>query len=82
MVDEIYFVVVMHKVDSVHEYSDTANPKIWVAAAAESYEDAVTFQTTLLPMLNHSDIATIIGANFTVGTGVVDIKAVLETGLN
>lgn len=82
MVDEIYFVVVIHRVESIQEYSNTSDPKIWVAAACENYSDAETFQKMLVKSLNHADIAVIIGANLSSGTGVVDIKAVMEDGLN
>lgn len=82
MVDEIYFVVVMHRVESIQEYANVIEPKIWVACVCESYSDAETFQETLVKSLNHADIAVVIGANLISGKGVVDIKAVLEDGVN
>lgn len=82
MVDEIYFVVVVHRVESVQEYADAIEPKIWVACACENYSDAEMFQKMLVKSLNHADIAVIVGANLSTGSGVVDIKAVLEDGVN
>lgn len=82
MLNEIYFVVVVERVDSVQEYGDRINPKIWVACATENYSDAEMFQKMLLNALNHADIAVIVGADLVTGTGIVDIKVVLEDELN
>lgn len=82
MVNEIYFIVVLHAVESIREYADTDNPRIWVAAATESYEDAETFQKMLCNTLQYPDIVVIVGANLLTGTGIVDIKASMENGSN
>lgn len=82
MVGEIYFVVVIHRVESIQEYANTDEPKIWVACVCDSYSHAEVLQKTVLESLNHADIAVIVGANIGSGTGVVDIKGVLEDGVN
>lgn len=82
MVDEIYFVIVIRRVESIQEYADKSDPKIWVACICENYSDAETFQKMVVSSLNHADIAVVVGANLSSGEGIVDIKAVLEDEVN
>lgn len=82
MISEVYFIVVLHPVESVYEHANDKEPKIWVAAVCTDYSDAETFQMSLLKTLNNGDCAVIIGAKLDAGEGIVDIKAVLENGLN